>query len=466
SARQLVTALFVHIERAEPEIGAFLHLEQQGALAAAQATDIQLAAGEAAGPLAGLPIAVKDNICCKGMPTTCASRMLQGFMPPYDATVIERLKAAGAIVVGKTNMDEFAMGSSCEHSYYQATQNPWDKSRVPGGSSGGSAAAVAAGEVPLALGSDTGGSVRTPASFCGLVGLKPTYGAVSRHGLVAFASSLEQIGPMARTVDDAALFYSVLCGADTRHDATGKPAGFSLPLDAIAALKGKKIAVPKEYFTLGVSAEVAAAVRRALAVMEGLGAHVEEISLPATPHALPVYYVLSSAEASSNLARFDGVKYGHAVNGAEDLRSLYRRSRSEGFGSEVQRRILLGTFVLMKEHFDAYYRRAQRLRREIGAEYAAAFSRYDLLVTPTTPTTAFKRGEKLASPMQMYAADVCTVPANIAGLPALSMPCGLSADGLPIGLQLIGPKFSERRILSAAKAYEAAVGGFATKGVG
>ena len=388
--------------------------------------------------------------------------MLENFVPPYDATVVEKLAAADAVILGKVNMDEFAMGGSCENSAFKATKNPWDLTRVPGGSSGGSAACVAACEVPLSLGSDTGGSVRCPAGLCGIVGLKPTYGAVSRFGLVAFASSLDQIGPFARTVDDTALLFSVISGQDAGRDATSKPYTFS-GLEKMESLNGLRVGIPKEYYGEGVAADVKEAVLKAVEQLRGLGAQVVEVSLPSTPYALSAYYIISSAEASSNLSRYDGVKYGYSGKRDGTLNDLYLSTRTEGFGMEVKRRIMLGTYVLSSGYYDAYYKRAKMLQRLIGEEFDKAFAQCDVLVTPTTPTTAFRLGEKTNDPLAMYASDICTTTANIAGLPGVSVPCGFDAQGLPIGMQLLGPKWSESKLLGVAKCYETAVGGFAVK---
>lgn len=463
SATDIAKEVLARIEATEPQIDAFLHVGREQALQMAAEVDRKLAAGEEVGPLAGIPVGLKDNICTKGTATTCASRMLQDYVPVYDATVVEKLRKAGAVFCGKTNMDEFAMGSSGENSYFKPTKNPWDITRVSGGSSGGSAAAVAACQIPLSLGSDTGGSVRTPAALCGVVGLKPTYGAVSRYGLVAFASSLEQIGPFARTVEDAALLFDVIAGVDKNRDATSKECGFNKNL--ATNVKGLKIGLPKEYFGAGVAAEVREAVCKATRQLEDLGAQAVEISLPSTQYALSAYYIISSAEASSNLARFDGVKYGFSTGRELGFDGMVEETRSKGFGAEVKRRILLGTHVLSSGYYDAYYKRAKLLQRRIAQEFAAAFEHCDVMITPTTPFTAFRLGEKINDPPAMYAADACTVPANIAGLPALSLPCGFSIEGLPIGMQLIGPRFSENRLLSVGKCYETAVGGFAVKAV-
>ena len=459
SACEVLDDTLARIHAVEPQVDAFLSVTEDAARAQAKAVDEKRAKGGELGALAGIPVGVKDNICTKGIKTTCASKMLENFVPPYNATVIEKLLAAGAVIPGKLNMDEFAMGGSCENSAFKPTRNPWDTTRVPGGSSGGSAASVAACEVPLSLGSDTGGSIRCPASFCGVVGLKPTYGAVSRFGLVAFASSLDQIGPIARTVDDAALLFSVICGGDAAHDATSRAdyAFTSLPAD----IRGLRVGVLKEYLGEGVTAESREAVLKAVETLRALGAQPTEISIPSAPHALPAYYIISSAEASSNLARYDGVKYGYSGSRDGTLQDLYLTSRSEGFGTEVKRRIMLGAYVLSSGYYDAYYKRAKMLQRQIAREFEKAFSQCDIIAAPTTPAPAFHLGEKSGDPVSMYAADLCTVTVNIAGLPGISVPCGASADGMPIGLQLIGPKWSEARLLSAAKAYETAVGGFA-----
>lgn len=460
TACEILDDTFARIEAAEPQIDAFLSVTADTAYAKARAVDEKLRRGEPAGALAGIPVGIKDNICTKGMKTTCASKMLESFVPPYSATAVERLDAADAVIPGKLNLDEFAMGGSCETSYFKPTRNPWDPARVPGGSSGGSAAAVAACEVPLSLGSDTGGSVRCPAALCGVVGLKPTYGAVSRFGLVAFASSLDQIGPLGRTVDDTVLLFGAICGADAAHDATSKDCVFP---GITPDVKGLRIGIPREYFGTGIHAEIKAAVWKALDIMQASGAVLREVSLPSTEHALTVYKIISSAEASSNLARFDGVRYGHSGGEAKTLHELYCSARSEGFGPEVKRRILLGTYVLSGACTHAYYQRAGAMRRKIAQEFADAFRGCDLLITPTTPSTAFRLGEKKSDPAKMQASDLCTVAASLAGLPGLSVPCGLDAGGLPIGMQLIGPKFSEATLFGAAKCYETAAGGFAVK---
>src|SRR5438093_1370166 len=402
----------------------------------------------------GAPLVYKDVLCTRGVTTTCGSRMLESFVPPYDATVVERLAAAGAVMLGKGNMDEFAMGSSTEHSAFKPTRNPWDLARVPGGSSGGPAAAVAAGLAAGGLGTDTGGSIRQPAACCGIVGLKPTYGRVSRYGLVAFGSSLDHIGPFARDVTDAALLLQAIAGADPR-DATCLTAPVPDYAAALApGVQGLRLGLPDEYFIEGMDAEVEHTVRTAVDVLRGLGATVERISLPATPHALTTYYVIAPAEASSNLARYDGVKYGLRVAGAKDLVEMSSRTRAVGFGAEVKRRIMLGTYVLSSGYYEAWYGRAQRLRTMIIRDFARAYEKFDLLISPTSPTTAFRVGDRANDPLQMYLSDVCTIPTPLAGSCAISIPCGLAEDGLPVGLQLMGGPLTEATRLRAAAALE------------
>ena len=453
-AEELVAAFLNRIAQWEPRIKAFLHVDREGALRTARALDARRVRGEKLGQLAGVPIAIKDNLCTRDQPTTCASRMLAGFRPPYDAHVVERLRAEDAILIGKTNLDEFAMGSSTENSAFQVTRNPWNTERIPGGSSGGSAAAVAAGMVPLAIGSDTGGSIRQPAALCGVVGLKPTYGRVSRYGLVAFASSLDQIGPLARDVRDVALLLSVIADHDAR-DSTCAP----LPAcDYLAALEDGtrqlRVGVPREYFGEGLDAEVAGAVRDAIGLYARMGAEVVDISLPHTSYALATYYIIAPSEASSNLARYDGAHYGYRAAVKEDIVRLFCRTRAEGFGAEVQRRILLGTYALSAGYYDAYYLKAARVRRLIKQDFDAAFEMVDVIMCPTSPTAAFRLGERTGNPLAMYLADVFTIPANLAGLPAISIPCGFTSDGLPIGLQIIGKPFDEVGILRVAHRFE------------
>ena len=403
---------------------------------------------------------IKDNICTRGIRTTCASRILENFVPPYDAFVMEKLNAKDAVILGKLNMDEFAMGSSTENSYFQKTHNPWNTQCVPGGSSGGSAASVASGEAIVSLGSDTGGSIRQPAAYCGIVGLKPTYSSVSRYGLVAFASSLDQIGPMGRSVKDVAMLYSVICGRDP-HDATSALREYP---DFAAGIKkdvkGLRIGIPKEYFGEGVAEDVKAAVWNVAKTLEKEGAVLVDVSLPSTDYALSAYYIIASAEASSNLARFDGVKYGYRAKEYKNLTEMYENTRSEGFGAEVKRRIMLGTYVLSSGYYDAYYKKAKFTQIRIQEEFCKAFESCDLLLTPTTPETAFKLGEQVDDQVKMYMNDVLTVTVNIAGLPGLSVPCGLDKKGLPVGCQLIGPKFSEQTLFNAASVWETSLGGF------
>lgn len=449
---ELTEAVLARIRETEGKIRAFLHMDEEAAMSRARGLDGR--AGEARGLLFGVPGAVKDNLCTAGVRTTCASRILANYVPPYTATAVCKLEEHGAVLVGKTNMDEFAMGSSTENSAFQKTANPWDLNRVPGGSSGGSAAAVAAGQVPFALGSDTGGSIRQPAAFCGVVGLKPTYGRVSRYGLVAFASSLDQIGPITRTVEDAALVLRAIAGRDPR-DSTSAPVEVpDWTANLTGEVKGMRLAVPREYIGEGTDPAVAEAVKRAVETLAGLGAVVEEVSLPHTKYAVAVYYLIAPAEASSNLARYDGVRYGVRVEG-DNLIDMYGRTRSQGFGPEVKRRIMLGTYALSSGYYDAYYLRAQKVRTLIRRDFEAVFERFDAVVAPTAPTTAFRFGEKIEDPLTMYLNDVLTIPVNLAGLPAISVPCGL-AGGLPVGLQVIGKPFDEATVLRVAHAYEQA----------
>jgi aspartyl-tRNA(Asn)/glutamyl-tRNA(Gln) amidotransferase subunit A len=444
SAESVTKAHLDRIEATEPRVNAFLAVFAERALASARRVDEAVAAKKDPGALAGVPVAIKDVLDIEGLPTTCASKILEGYKPPFTATAVRRLEAAGAVVLGKTNMDEFAMGSSTENSAYKKTRNPWDLERVPGGSSGGSAAAVAALMAPISLGSDTGGSIRQPAALCGIVGLKPTYGRVSRYGLVAFASSLDQIGPFTRTVRDAALVSNVICGKDT-HDATS--ADEPVP-DFTAALskdaRGLRVGVPWAFLEKGVKPDV----------LEKSGCTITDIALPHAPHAIATYYMVATAEASSNLARFDGVRYGHRAP-AHDLKKMYGETRDAGFGPEVKRRIILGTFVLSSGYYDAYYVRAQKVRTLIRQDFETALKACDVVATPTAPSPAFKLGEKTADPLEMYLEDIFTVPANLAGVPGISVPCGF-ASGLPVGLQLLGRPFDEGTLLRAAHAYEQA----------
>lgn len=453
SAVEIAEAALQRISSLEPQLKSFLHVTPEQAIAQAKAVDQRIAAGEEIGLLAGIPIGIKDNLCTRGIPTTCASKILQGFVPPYESTVTQRLAEAGAVAVGKTNLDEFAMGSSTENSAYQTTANPWDLTRVPGGSSGGSAAAVAADECVVSLGSDTGGSIRQPAAFCGVVGLKPTYGLVSRYGLVAYASSLDQIGPFGRSVEDTAILLGAIAGHDPK-DAT------SLKVDVPdytqflkPSLAGLKVGVIAETVTDSPAGQ---AVQAAIEVLKGLGAEIREISCPRFAYGLPAYYIIAPSEASANLARYDGVKYGYRVEDAETLLDMYCRTRAEGFGAEVKRRIMIGTYALSAGYYDAYYLKAQKVRTLIKQDFEAAFTEVDVLISPTTPTTAFKAGEKTADPLSMYLSDLMTIPVNLAGLPGLSLPCGFDEAGLPYGLQIIGNVLREDQVLHVAYAYEQA----------
>ena len=455
SSLELTKACLERIRQLEPKVHALVTVTDELALSQAKKADQLIAKGKTQ-PLTGIPVVIKDNMCTKGVRTTCSSKMLENFVPPYEATVVERLNSCGAVTIGKANMDEFAMGSSTEHSAFFTTHNPWDLSRVPGGSSGGSAVAVAADETIYALGSDTGGSIRQPAGFCSVTGLKPTYGRVSRYGLVAFASSLDQIGPLTKDVTDCALVLNAIAGHDNR-DSTSAPYPTPDYTQCLKAdLKGLSIGVPKEYFVAGMQAEVEKALRAAINKLEELGAKVEfGVSLPHTPHALAVYYIIAPSEASANLARYDGVKYGFSYQETDNMWEALEKTRQFGFGDEVKRRIMLGTYALSAGYYDAYYLKAQKVRTLIRREFDQAFEKYDALVTPTSPSVPFKIGEKMDDPLQMYLSDVFTIPVNIAGLPAITIPAGFS-DGLPIGMQLIGKPFGEEAILRIAYAYEQA----------
>jgi aspartyl-tRNA(Asn)/glutamyl-tRNA(Gln) amidotransferase subunit A len=460
SAVELTEAVLERILAVDNDVKAYLTLTPEEALRQARAADERRLGGEVS-PLLGIPLAVKDVICTKGVPTTCGSRILEGFVPPYDSTAVARLKASGAVILGKTNMDEFAMGSSTENSAFFTTRNPWNLDRVPGGSSGGSAAAVAADECLGALGTDTGGSVRQPASMCGVVGLKPTYGRVSRYGLVAFASSLDQIGVLAKDVTDAALLLGGIAGHDPR-DSTSMDvpvldyaSSLGNGLGKRVGLQGERVGVPREYFVEGMQPEVETAIRTAVDVLVELGAEAHEVSLPHTDYALPVYYLIAPAEASANLARYDGVRYGLRVED-EGLIETYKATRGQGFGAEVKRRIMLGTYALSAGYYDEYYLKAQKARTLIRSDFDAAFERVDVIITPTTPTTAFRIGDKIDDPLQMYLSDVFTLSMNLAGICGISLPCGFDADGLPIGLQVMGPALGEGDVLRVAYAYEQA----------
>lgn len=458
TATEIVRAYFLRVSQVEPKIKAFVTQAKEIASVQAEALDRKLKDWRKTQPLTGMPLAIKDNICTNGVPTTCSSRILQNFMPPYDATVVAKLRAQEYILLGKTNLDEFAMGSSTENSAFGPSRNPWNVHCVPGGSSGGSAAAVAAEECVAALGSDTGGSIRQPAAFCGVVGLKPTYGRVSRYGLVAFASSLDQIGPITRNVSDAAFLLQAIAGHDPMDSTSvDRPVPDYMKALQKRDLKSLRVGVPAEFFTEGLDPEVEQAVRAAIDELKKLGAEIKEIRLPRTDAAVAVYYVVATAEASSNLARFDGVKFGLRAKETKDLLELYMKTRQEGFGPEVKRRIMLGTYVLSAGYYDAYYGKAQAVRTLVCQDFASAFKEVDVIVTPATPTPAFKLGEKSENPLQMYLSDIFTISVNLAGLPAIALPCGFSKAGLPIGLQLIGRAFEEETVLRAAHAYEQSV---------
>jgi aspartyl-tRNA(Asn)/glutamyl-tRNA(Gln) amidotransferase subunit A len=456
SAVEITQEALDRIQKLEPKVHSFLHVTAEQALQQAQQVDAKIAAGEEIGVLAGVPIGIKDNLCTKGIPTTCASRILQNFVPPYESTVTQKLLDAGAVLIGKTNLDEFAMGGSTETSAYQLTANPWDTSRVPGGSSGGSAAAVAAEECVVSLGSDTGGSIRQPASFCGIVGVKPTYGLVSRYGLVAFASSLDQIGSFGRSVEDAAVLLNAVAGYDAKDSTSLKVEVPDYTQFLTPDLKGKKVGVIRETFGEGLDPEVEKAVRTAIDQLKDLGAEIQEISCPRFRYGIAAYYIIAPSEASANLARYDGVKYGMRVEDAENLMEMYTRTRSQGFGDEVKRRIMIGTYALSAGYYDAYYLKAQKVRTLIKQDFEQAFSQVDVLVSPTAPTTAFELGGKTTDPLSMYLIDLMTIPVNLAGLPGLSVPCGFDSQGLPIGLQIIGNVLREDQIFQVAYAYEQA----------
>jgi aspartyl-tRNA(Asn)/glutamyl-tRNA(Gln) amidotransferase subunit A len=453
SSVELTQDYLMRLKQREPKVKAFMTVTEEPALEQARRADVILKEGKG-GALTGIPVALKDNMCTKGIKTTCSSKMLENFVPPYNAAVVEKLNTAGAVTVGKTNMDEYAMGSSTENSAFFTTHNPWDLDRVPGGSSGGSTVAVAAGEVIAALGSDTGGSIRQPAGFCSVVGLKPTYGRVSRYGLVAFASSLDQIGPLTQDVTDSALMLNVIGGQDKR-DSTSVPEPVPDYTKALKTdLKGMKLGIPKEYYVEGMQPGVASVMKTAIKKLEELGAEVEEVSLPHTPYALAVYYIIAPSEASANLARYDGVKYGYSYKGDTMWESM-EKTRENGFGPEVKRRIMLGTYALSAGYYDAWYLKAQKVKTLIIREFDKVFEKYDALVTPTSPTVPFKIGERADDPLAMYLSDVCTLPANIAGIPGISIPAGFT-DNLPVGMQILGKPFSEATLFHVAYAYEQA----------
>ena len=454
---EITKAYVDRINEKEKDIDAFVTTLCDEALNKAKEIEGKIANGEVTGEYAGIPIGIKDNINIKGVKTTCSSKILENFISPYNATVIEKLNNENLINLGKLNMDEFAMGASTEYSAFKTTKNPWNLKTVPGGSSGGSAAAVAAGMVPWALGSDTGGSVRQPAAFCGVVGLKPTYGLVSRYGLVAFASSLDQIGPITKDVEDAAILLNLIAGHDEKDSTSEIKEKIDYTKNLKKDIRGLRIGVPKEYFGEGINKEVKESLDKAIEKYKELGAEVEEFSLDIADYALATYYIIACAEASSNLGRFDGIRYGYRTKNYSDLKELYKNSRTEGFGEEVKRRIILGTYVLSSGYYDAYYKKAQKVRSLVIKEFDKAFEKYDVLLTPTAPTVAFEIGTRSTNPLEMYLADICTVSVNIAGLPGISIPCGVNSEAMPIGMQLIGQRFSEEKILNAAYNYEQAV---------
>lgn len=450
----VVKAFLENIKLKDGDIKAYITLCEEEAIKNAERVQAMFDEGKPLGPLAGIPIAIKDNICTKGIKTTCASKMLQNFIPPYDATVMKKIYDTNAIVIGKTNMDEFAMGGSTENSAFFKTKNPCNLNKVPGGSSGGSAAVVAGDLAPISLGSDTGGSIREPASFCGIVGMKPTYGLVSRYGLVAFASSLDQIGPFSKDVKDNAELLTAISGHDEMDSTSSKLEKVDYTKALVNDVKGLKIGVPKEYFAEGITNDVRNAMNKVIAKYKELGAIVEECSLPATEYALSTYYIIACAEASSNLGRYDGIRYGYRTSNFENLKDIYKNSRTEGFGEEVKRRIILGTYVLSSGYYDAYYKKAQKVRTLIKKDFENAFEKYDVLLTPTVPSVAFDIGAKTKNPLEMYMSDILTVSVNIAGVPAISVPCDKDKDGMPIGMQLIGKHFDESTLYRAAYTFE------------
>ncbi len=450
----LVSSLFTRIKHVENNIQAFIVTDEKKAIHDAIEIDKRIERGEEVGLLAGIPVAVKDNICTKSLPTTCASKILQNFIPPYDAFIVRRLKEEDAIIIGKTNLDEFAMGSSTENSGFKITRNPWNLECVPGGSSGGSASAVAADVAYMALGSDTGGSIRQPAALCGIVGVKPTYGRVSRYGLVAFGSSLDQIGPLTKDVRDAALLMQVIAGYDS-CDSTSVKVPVPDYMEGIESdVKGLRIGIPKEYFATGLKSDVHTVIKDALKVYKRLGVEIIDISLPHTEYAVAVYYIVANAEASSNLARYDGVRYGYRSNNAQGVIDMYSKTRAEGFGNEVKRRIMLGNYALSSGYYDAYYLKASRVRTLIKNDFDAAFEKVDCIMSPTSPVPAFKIGERANNPLEMYLSDIYTIPANLAGIPGISIPCGFSKEHLPIGLQILAKHFEEKKLLQIAYAFE------------
>ena len=454
---EITKAYVDRIHEKEEAVQAFVTPLTEEAMKQAEEIQNKVEKGEIKGELAGIPIGIKDNLCTKGVKTTCSSKMLENFVAPYNATVIEKINQENMIDLGKLNMDEFAMGGSTEYSYFKKTRNPWNLNKVPGGSSGGSAAAVAAGLVPWALGSDTGGSIRQPASFCGVVGLKPTYGLVSRYGLVAFASSLDQVGPITKDVTDAAMLLNIIAGHDEKDTTSSKKPKVDYTLSLKNDVKGLKIGVPKEFFGEGINQEVKESLQKAIERYKELGAQIEEFSLDISQYALAAYYIIACAEASSNLGRFDGIRYTYRTPEFKNLKEIYKKSRSEGFGPEVKRRIILGTYVLSSGYYDAYYKKAQQVRTLVMNEFNKGFEKYDVILTPTSPTVAFDIGAKSNNPLEMYLADICTVSVNVAGLPGISIPCGVDQEGMPIGMQLIGNKFCEETILNVAYTFEQAI---------
>ena len=458
SVKEAVQESLAQIAALDGTLGSFVTVDEEGALKRAEEVQKGIDDGTITGALAGVPVAVKDNICTKDLLTTCSSKILSNFVPPYSAQAVDNLKAAGAVIVGKTNMDEFAMGSTTETSAYGVTRNPWNTEHVPGGSSGGSCAAVASCEVPYALGSDTGGSIRQPGSFCGVTGLKPTYGTVSRYGLIAYGSSLDQIGPIAKDISDCAAILEMIASYDKKDSTSVKRDAYDFTSALLDDVKGMKIGIPSDYLSAGLNEEVKAAVLKAAEVLKAKGAEVEEFQLSLVEYAIPAYYVIASAEASSNLARFDGVKYGYRAKDYNGLHNMYKKSRSEGFGEEVKRRIMLGSFVLSSGYYDAYYLKALRTKALIRQSFDRAFEKYDVILGPVAPTTAPKLGASLSDPLQMYLGDIYTISVNLAGLPGVSIPCGTDSNGLPIGVQLIGDCFQEKKIIRVAYAYEQARG--------
>lgn len=454
SSVEITKSVFERIEKVEGRIKSYITITKESALKEAEAADEIIKNGNEIAPLTGIPLAIKDLLCVEGVEATCGSKMLQGFIPPYDATSIKKLKEQHPVFLGKVNMDEFAMGSSTETSYFGITKNPWNLETIPGGSSGGSAACVAADACIGALGSDTGGSIRQPAALCGIVGLKPTYGRVSRFGLVAFASSLDQIGPMTKDVRDCALLLNIISGKDSRDSTSADVLVPDFTKALEKDVKGLKIGIPKEYFVEGMNEEIEKSIRDGIKLLEGLGAESVEVSLPHTEYAIATYYVLATAEASSNLARYDGVKYGYRAGEKDDLIEMYKKTREEGFGAEVKRRIMLGTYVLSAGYYDAYYRKAQQVRTLIKNDFEDAFKKCDVLITPTSPTAAFKIGEKTGDPLQMYLSDIFTISTNLAGIPGISIPCGFTKDNLPVGLQIMGKNFDEETVLQVAYNFE------------